>query len=99
MTALLHRLRVLAWLALPGLAFCAAARGDALPDRWIGTWAAAPQPAFPGRPERYDDRTLRLVVHVSAGGRRVRIRLSNTYGRSPLRISAAHVALRRGERP
>lgn len=62
--------------------------------RWIGTWAAAPQAAFPGPPARLDDRTLRLVVHASVGGARVRVRLSNTYGPGPLRIAAAHVALR-----
>lgn len=37
--------------------------------------------------------TLRQVVHVSAGGERVRIRLSNYYGRAPLTVSAARIAL------
>jgi len=62
--------------------------------RWIGTWAAAPQAAFPGPLARYDDRTLRLVVHASVGGSRVRLTLSNLHGPAPLRIAAAHVALR-----
>jgi lysophospholipase L1-like esterase len=61
--------------------------------RWVGTWAAAPQAAFPGPLERLDDRTLRLVVHASVGGSRVRVRLSNAYGPGPLRIAAAHVGL------
>jgi len=82
------------------LAACAAggsalaAADGAAPARWIATWAAAPQAAFPGPLARYDDRTLRLVVHASAGGPRVRVRLSNLYGPAPLRIAAAHVALR-----
>ena len=63
---------------------------------WIGTWATAPQPAFPGPIDRYQDVTLRLVVHTTLGGARVRIRLSNTYGRTPLRFAAAHVARRAG---
>ena len=61
---------------------------------WVGTWAAAPQPAFPGPQERYTGRTLRLVVHASIGGERWRIRLSNTYGKTPLRIAGAHLARR-----
>ncbi|MFL6629938.1 MAG: hypothetical protein ACJ8G1_26125 [Vitreoscilla sp.] len=63
-------------------------------DHWVGTWAAAPQAAFPGPLARLDDRSLRLVVHASVGGTRVRVRLSNAYGPGPLRIAAAHVALR-----
>ncbi|MBV8471646.1 MAG: SGNH/GDSL hydrolase family protein [Burkholderiaceae bacterium] len=101
MKSTLLRRHALVLSAAYGLAFACAAQGlSSLPtadsgDRWIGTWAAAPQPAFPGPPERLDDRTLRLVVHVSAGGERVRIRISNTYGRVPLHIAAAHVARRR----
>jgi len=90
----------IAALAFSGWAGLAAAAGDAglasAPARWVGTWAAAPQPAFPGPPARYDDRTLRLIVHTSLGGARVRIRVSNTYGRTPLHVGAAHLALRRG---
>ena len=64
-------------------------------EHWVGTWAAAPQPAFPGPQERYTGRTLRLVVHASIGGERWRIRLSNAYGKTPLRIAGAHLARRR----
>lgn len=88
------------WLAtaalLSGVLAGPADAVEAPADAWLGTWAAAPQPAFPGPLQRYDDRTLRLVVHTSVGGERVRIRLSNAYGRVPLHIAAAHVALRRG---
>jgi lysophospholipase L1-like esterase len=87
----------LRWLVLAASMACglAGAQTAAAPGgRWIGTWAAAPQAAFPGPLERYDDRTLRLVVHASVGGPRVRVRLSNAYGPGPLRIAAAHVALR-----
>lgn len=37
--------------------------------------------------------TLRQAVNVSTGGERVRIRLSNYYGRTPLIVSAARIAL------
>ena len=40
-----------------------------------------------------DHLTLRQSVNVSAGGGRVRIRLSNYYGRAPLTVSAARIAL------
>ena len=76
------------------LAGQAPARAQAA-GHWVGTWAAAPQPAFPGPQERYTGRTLRLVVHASIGGWRWRIRLSNTYGKTPLRIAGAHLARRR----
>ena len=35
-----------------------------------------------------------MVVHTSIGGRRARIQLSNTFGTTPLKVGAAHVALR-----
>ena len=42
------------------------------------------------------DLTLRQIVHVSLGGSRVRIVLSNEFGLDPLIIGAAHVALSAG---
>src|SRR5262249_37912728 len=60
---------------------------------WIGTWATAAQPSLP-KVQTYHNQTLRLIVHVSAGGSRVRIKLSNTYGDQPLLIGAAHIARR-----
>ena len=37
------------------------------------------------------DQTLRLIVHTSIGGNRVRIRVSNEFGAVPLRIGAARI--------
>jgi lysophospholipase L1-like esterase len=62
--------------------------------QWIGTWAAAPQPPVPGRPQSFQNQTLRLIVHTSAGGTKVRIKVSNAFGDQPLRIGAAHIARR-----
>jgi lysophospholipase L1-like esterase len=41
----------------------------------------------------FEDQTVREIVHVSAGGQMVRVRLSNAYGKLPVQIPAAHVAL------
>src|SRR5678815_4231441 len=61
--------------------------------QWVGTWATAPA-GVAGTPEQFRDETLRLIVHTSAGGDRVRIRISNVFGTEPLAIGAAHVARR-----
>jgi len=61
---------------------------------WIGTWATAAQPFIPKSLQTYRNQTLRLIVHTSAGGHKVRIKVSNTYGDQPLMIGAAHIARR-----
>src|SRR5215510_15333328 len=52
---------------------------------WIGTWATAAQPFLPNSLQTYRNQSLRLIVHTSAGGTKVRIKISNTYGDGPLR--------------
>ena len=42
----------------------------------------------------FNNQTLRMIVHTSIGGSRVRIELSNVFGAAPLRIGSAHIALR-----
>lgn len=59
---------------------------------WVGTWSASPQAA--SNPVELEDQTIRQIVRVSIGGKRLRVRLSNAFGRGPLVIGAAHVALR-----
>jgi len=64
-------------------------------ERWVGTWGAGPGgPPLPANTQTFTDQTVRLIVHTSIGGTRVRIRLSNEMGSAPLRIGSAHVALR-----
>ena len=66
-------------------------------ERWVGTWGAGPGgPPLPASTQVFTDQTVRLIVHTSIGGTRVRIRLSNEMGSTPLRIGGAHVALRAG---
>lgn len=96
---------VLLGVLLPGLVSVAAAQ-----EHWVATWAASPQasrfnfprpPAAPGQPSppapaapAFDNQTIRMVVHTSIGGRRARVQLSNAFGTAPLKIGAAHIALR-----
>ncbi|MEU5362058.1 SGNH/GDSL hydrolase family protein [Streptomyces sp. NPDC005925] len=77
----------------PGLhVFALSVRAE--PAGWTGSWAAstggyaAVAPAGP-----WTDRTLRLVVHTSAGGPRVRARFDNTFAATPVRIAGATVAV------
>jgi lysophospholipase L1-like esterase len=63
-------------------------------QRWVGTWATAPQAALPGGIEIFKNQTLRLIVHTSTGGNKARIKISNTFGDQPLLIGGAHIARR-----
>ncbi|MDN4054440.1 SGNH/GDSL hydrolase family protein [Massilia sp. YIM B02763] len=79
-------------LALPGLP---ALGQDWHDQHWTGTWGAGPGgPPLPASTQTFTDQTLRQVVHTSIGGKRVRIRVSNEMGATPLRIGAARIALR-----
>jgi lysophospholipase L1-like esterase len=64
-------------------------------EHWTGTWGASPgSPPLPGNTQMFTDQTLRLIVHTSIGGNRVRIRLSNEMGATLLRIGEARIAVR-----
>ena len=69
------------------------ARAGRTDGAWVATWSASPQSA--GAPLQISGQTIRQIVHTSLGGRRVRVRLSNAYGQSPLRPQAA-IATARG---
>ncbi len=63
---------------------------------WTTSWGSAQMPAEGDNalPAGFDrDITLRQVVRLSAGGSRVRVRLSNRFGTQPLAIGAGHLAL------
>lgn len=87
--------RLSAYIAL-ALLFCVPGIASA---QWVPAWSASPQPVwaadflFPtGLPSTLEDRTVRQVVRLGIGGRRVRIRLSNTYGAEPVHVAGAHLA-------
>jgi len=85
-------LRMAAIIAFAGAVLVPAFAGDGREGHWTGTWAAAP--AFAQGNTQYTDQTLRFIVHTSLGGSQVRVRFSNAFGSQPLKIGAAHLALR-----
>lgn len=104
----MNRIPRLLWpplLPLLGVLLSAPETSGAQPEpgesgRWVGTWAAAPQlpethnvPPAPG----IEGNTLRQIVRVSIGGRRIRVRFSNAFGRGPLTIAEARIAQHAGE--
>jgi lysophospholipase L1-like esterase len=67
---------------------------------WVASWTASPQAiwgkdfAFPTNiPAVIEGQTLRQVARISLGGNKVRLVFSNAYGKQPLKIGAATVAV------
>ena len=88
---------------LPGVVLCialmasfsAAGAKPAATTRWLGSWASSQQIPEPSNALPVDalrDATLRQIVHLSVGGKELRVRLSNAFGTAPLTILAAHIA-------
>jgi len=48
-------------------------------------------------PASFSDQTVRMVVHTSIGGRRVRIALSNMLSAQPTEVGAAYIGIHKGE--
>ncbi len=63
---------------------------------WVGTWAAAPAAGVAGTDNGYPNFSIRNIVHTSAGGREVRVRLSNAFGRTPVLFGRVTVAVAAG---
>lgn len=63
-------------------------------EQWVGTWATAPVSEAPSATNQVNNQTLRQIVHVSAGGDQVRVKVSNAFGTGPLVVGAAAIALR-----
>jgi lysophospholipase L1-like esterase len=64
-------------------------------QRWVGSWAASQQvPTGTNALETNELQaaTLRQIVHLSVGGERLRVRVSNTFGTAPLQLAAVHIA-------
>lgn len=50
-----------------------------------------------GEPRGFADQTVRQTLHMAGGGERLRVRLTNRYGRTPLTIGAATAATGHGQ--
>ncbi len=84
---------VAALVAAAGVAGCAhlaKSSGDA----WVATWEAPPQLTEDRNmpPASLAGATVRQVAHVTLGGSRWRLRLSNEFGDSPIVVSSGMVA-------
>jgi lysophospholipase L1-like esterase len=77
---------------------CAAtcfARSQPLYDHWVATWACSqqiPEPHNALNPDDLRDATLRQIVHLSVGGKILRVHISNAFGTTPLHFIAVHIA-------
>ncbi|AOX17848.1 SGNH/GDSL hydrolase family protein [Kozakia baliensis] len=63
-------------------------------ENWVGVWGASP--AFPNGPS-VANTTIRQYMRTSLAADRVRFRLTNELGESPLVIGAANIALPNGQ--
>jgi lysophospholipase L1-like esterase len=69
------------------------------PKKWVGTWGTAPQlvepnnmPPAPG----LSNNTLRQVVCVSIGGKKLQLKFSNKFGKNPVTMKAVQIAVSTG---
>jgi lysophospholipase L1-like esterase len=59
---------------------------------WVSSWATSPQPlADPSL--AFDNVTLRQIIHLTVGGRAVRLRLDNTFGDEAVTFADVHVGV------
>jgi lysophospholipase L1-like esterase len=66
---------------------------------WVTSWMASPQPAWgtgfilpTGVPAEVENGSIREIMQLSAGGKSLRLLLSNRYGNAPLEIGEVHIA-------
>lgn len=66
---------------------------------WVGTWSTSLQaPLDVGISHNgFENQTIRLIIHPQIDGKKMRIRLSNTFGSTPLSIEEVHVAVSKSE--
>jgi len=97
-------IRQLAYLVISAFIFLVTNNGvDAKsPGHWVDTWTSMPQltepanlppPPFNQTGLVFPNSTIRQTLHMSIGGDRIRLRISNVFGVSNLPITAVTVAL------
>jgi len=77
------------------LAQSAAPSAESGLPRWVASWSVPLMPASLtfGESRSFDNQTVRQIVHISAGGSRLRVKISNEYGEGTLIVGSANVAL------
>jgi lysophospholipase L1-like esterase len=68
-------------------------------DGWVGSWSTAQQLVEPGNmppAPGLSNNTLRQVVRVSIGGKKLRLRFSNEFSKSPVTMKNVHIAVSEG---
>ncbi len=93
---MMRKLLLFLMLCLP---FCTEARqaiafGTVMAE-WKGTWATAmqvPVKAFMPYNNQMTDRSMRQIVKVSAGGKTMRLQLSNVLSTEPVTLSSVYIA-------
>ena len=96
-------LRILMAVALAAIAINPPAQGsDNSGSHWVAAWQGSPMTGgtffSPGCPSDVGltNQTIRNVVFLSAGGDKVRVRISNAFGATPLSVGAATVGISAG---
>ena len=92
--------RRFACLLAASLALCSTAGAKPAAQGWLGSWASSQQSLDAYQtlmPFMLEDSTLRMVVHLSAGGSRIRVRISNAFGSQPMHVG--HVGIARALSP
>ncbi len=89
------------FLCLALIAFSASATNssNAQSSHWVGTWGCGVQLTEPRNlppPPGLTSNTLRQIVHVSLGGKQLRVRFSNLFGTNDVVMNSVHIALNPG---
>ncbi len=73
-------------------------------DHWVATWTTAQALTRPpvnpnananaNAPRGFNNQTVRMIVRASIPGKRLRVQVSNAFGGTPVKLGAAHIALR-----
>jgi len=90
-----RKIFAIAGLLLAAVSVFAQAGSGTGTKAWVASWAASqqiPEPRNALDPVDMTDATLRQIVHLTMGGKELRVHLSNVFGTVPLHISAAHIA-------
>ena len=62
---------------------------------WVASWATSqqiPEPHNALSPDDLRDATLRQIVHLSVGGKTLRVHITNAFGTTPLSLTSVHIA-------